>query len=400
MHLAAGLNSSNRRRRREQKRCGALVSAPLAREARQFAAQWRCGTSADYIWAHCSGLLRHKQASITHLRSTCKDGLGRLRGRRPLRDVRRGPDDAGVEPHEAHAHDERADGPALRPPLLRRLRRARQPGVQGPGVVPVPGARLRRARAARDAGPAAPRRHRGGARRVGARADARGAQQAARRVRDAARLRRLSGGARERRPRPHLWRRRRRRRPEEAQRGSGAGRDGHRAPGGAGGRRRAAPRRRRRRRPAADRARAARLRESRRRQKDARGRDRDHAVAYALGDRDDAPLAAPPAMQAVRLPRPVGPPKNERVVAGAELDRRRRAGGWRREAFGLRDAFELAAGADAGQLAGPAARPYRKPAALRPARQHRKSPARPGRGSCGSRAPRASGCVRLCRHLV
>ena len=111
-------------------------------------------------------------------------------------------------------------------------------------------------------------------------------------------------------------------------------------------------------------ARAARLRESRRRQKDARGRDRDHAVAYALGDRDDAPLAAPPAMQAVRLPRPVGPPKNERVVAGAELDRRRRAGGWRREAFGLRDAFELAAGADAGQLAGPAARPYRKPELL------------------------------------
>ena len=126
-------------------------------------------------------------------------------------------------------------------------------------------------------------------------------------------------------------------------------------------------------------ARAARLRESRRRQKDARGRDRDHAVAYALGDRDDAPLAAPPAMQAVRLPRPVGPPKNERVVAGAELDRRRRAGGWRREAFGLRDAFELAACADAGQLAGPAARPYRKPELLF------------GQRASAARSPRSAG---------
>jgi hypothetical protein len=69
-------------------------------------------------------------------------------------------------------------------------------------------------------------------------------------------------------------------------------------------------------------------------------------------------------MQAVRLPRTDGEQKNERVVTGEALDARRRAGGWRREAFGARDAFELAAGADPGQLLGPAARPYRKPELL------------------------------------
>ena len=107
---------------------------------------------------------------------------------------------------------------------------------------------------------------------------------------------------------PHLWRRRRRRRPEEAkEEAERAATDIARqaaqeaTPRGA--------RRRRRRRPAADRgARGAAARVAAA-AKDARGRDRDHAVAYALGDRDDAPSPRRRPCRRARLPRPVGPPR-------------------------------------------------------------------------------------------
>ena len=72
-----------------------------------------------------------------------------------------------------------------------------------------------------------------------------------------------------------------------------------------------------------------------------------HALAYALGDRADAPVKKPKRqLSAAVLPAPVGLPQNPRFVKGATLDERRRAGGWRLDLFKERHHHELLRGCD------------------------------------------------------
>ena len=103
-------------------------------------------------------------------------------------------------------------------------------------------------------------------------------------------------------------------------------------------------------RAAADAA-AAKLRSKRRLDKQAKSDEEKHALAYALGDRADAPVRRPRRhVSAAVLPAPVGRPANPRHVTGDALARRRRAGGWTADLFKKRARDELLAGCDASGL--------------------------------------------------
>mmetsp|Transcript_12351 Transcript_12351/g.36704 ORF Transcript_12351/g.36704 Transcript_12351/m.36704 type:complete len:301 (-) Transcript_12351:22-924(-) len=102
---------------------------------------------------------------------------------------------------------------------------------------------------------------------------------------------------------------------------------------------------------------ASKQRDKRRREKRKRNDARDHAEAFALGDRTDAPCELPPmVLDAGALPAPMGVPQNPRRVEGMVLDARRRAGGWALDVFDKRDARELARG-----LQNPGPPPYIAP---------------------------------------
>ncbi|KAH8052240.1 cyclin-dependent protein serine/threonine kinase activator [Aureococcus anophagefferens] len=103
-------------------------------------------------------------------------------------------------------------------------------------------------------------------------------------------------------------------------------------------------------RAAADAA-AAKLRSKRRLDKQAKSDEEKHALAYALGDRADAPVRRPRRhVSAAVLPAPIGRPANPRHVTGDALARRRRAGGWTADLFKQRARDELLAGCDASGL--------------------------------------------------
>ena len=103
-------------------------------------------------------------------------------------------------------------------------------------------------------------------------------------------------------------------------------------------------------RAAADAA-AAKLRSKRRLDKQAKSDEEKHALAYALGDRADAPVRRPRRhVSAAVLPAPVGRPANPRHVTGDALARRRKAGGWTADLFKKRARDELLAGCDASGL--------------------------------------------------
>ena len=87
------------------------------------------------------------------------------------------------------------------------------------------------------------------------------------------------------------------------------------------------------------------------RAKQAKSDEEKHALAYALGDRADAPVRRPRRhVSAAALPAPVGRPANPRHVTGDALARRRRAGGWTADLFKKRARDELLAGCDASGL--------------------------------------------------
>ncbi|KAH8075175.1 cyclin-dependent protein serine/threonine kinase activator [Aureococcus anophagefferens] len=80
-------------------------------------------------------------------------------------------------------------------------------------------------------------------------------------------------------------------------------------------------------------------------------REEKHALAYALGDRADAPVRRPRRhVSAAVLPAPIGRPANPSHVTGDALARRRKAGGWTADLFKKRARDELLAGCDASGL--------------------------------------------------
>lgn len=88
---------------------------------------------------------------------------------------------------------------------------------------------------------------------------------------------------------------------------------------------------------------AAKLRSKRTQEKKASAAAKDHAQAYALGDRADAPRAKPrvDTLVAAALPAPIGRPQNPRRVTGAEAEKRAKAGGYDAGMHARREDMEL-----------------------------------------------------------